>query len=245
MKKKLKILENITKIKLSVFQYVSQLIDWNDLRFFIPLGAISCVLMELTSFLPERIHRGLFSNIIYDHIPWSSIVLLFAIQILCVFSYHIIPNKKAQSYINDMVTHFTYRLKMLCSPAISVLIGMAIGCLIFALWDDKYLTYVRVFLFTSFIFLLLLIMSTSMSGGLKKGINKSLKELSPAFIISAIVVLIAMPFFNNSPIDVSFKLSVGEYEILDKASHVSNTTIANISKAASIDSAIEINNARK
>jgi hypothetical protein len=238
---KLQILKKTTKIKLSVDRYVSQVIDYKDLKFFIPLGAISCVLMELTSFLPEIVNRGLFSNIINDHIPWSSIMLLFVIQALCVFFYHLIPNKKIQSYVNDMVTHFTFRLKMLCSPALSVFIGMAIGCLFFALFDDKYFGYAKVFLFISIFFLLLPIMSISMRDGLKKGINEFFKELLPIFGISLILVMVVMPLFNDSPIDVSFKLSVGQYEIIEKASNLSKIEISDISKSASIERAIEIN----
>ena len=149
-------------------------IEKDDLRFFFPLGALSGVLMEITSFLPERVNRGLFSDVISDHLPWTTITSILIIQAIIVLFFHTITKPTLKKYVHDLVEHAAKKIGDFCSPAFSIMFGLSLACTLCALSTVslKYLGYSFAFGAFSLMFIAFIFMSEF----LKKAINSKAFE---------------------------------------------------------------------
>ena len=224
------ILEILSKLK----------IEKNDLRFFFPLAAISGVLMEASSWLPERVNRDYFSAIIYDHLPWTTIGTIFLLQALIVLFYHAIKSPKVKAYAHDAVEHISIKVKHFCSPAFSILLGLSLACTFWSISSLDYLEYSFGFGYFSLFFLII----PWMSGFLKEAINAQFKdstvELFKVFGFALLGALLIVPFLNTQPIMVKFELSLAEYNIVENVISKKDT-VAEFSRKATIDAALELN----
>lgn len=218
-------------------------IQENDINFFFPLAAIAGFLMQLSSVLPFRITRNYFSNIIFDHLPWSTIVSIFIVQVLIVLFYHSIKNEKRKQYAHDMVQHIAEKLVQFCSPAFSVMLGLSLAttCWALATLNSLYLNYSLGFALFSLFFIILPWFSNHIKTAVNVPPSETKKELLEIIGWSSLVALLLVPIFNDNPVEVSYKLSVGEFDTVESAAEAEQLSVSELSRNSVIDRAMEIN----
>ena len=207
-------------------------VEKDDLRFFLPLGALAGILMEVTSLLPERVNRGFFSDIISDHLPWATIMLILIFQTIVVLFYHMIRRPRLKTYFHDLVEHASKKIKDFCSPAFSILLGVSIGCALYAFvtWNGDYLGYSIEFGYFSIFFIIIVFISEYLNRAINSTLSDTVKELFKVVGIAIIATVFISPFFNDDPIEVSFELSVEEYEELKNAAEIKNVSVTELIK---------------
>lgn len=217
-------------------------INKQDLQFFFPLAAVSGVLMEAFSWLPERVNRGLFANIIYDHIPLTSIGTIFFLQAIIVLLYHAIKCPRIQVYAHDIVEHISIKMEHFCSPAFSVLLGLSLACTIYSVINlsSDYLPYSLAFGYFSIFFLVLPWASSFLKRAINSQFKQSTIELLKVLGLAFSVAIVVVPFLNKQPISVDLKFSLSEYDIVERAI-VGEKSISDFAKKAAVDAALEIN----
>ncbi|MGF1887199.1 hypothetical protein L4D13_13775 [Photobacterium profundum] len=201
------IVDTATYIK----DYFFSLIE--DLKFFGVLGFLSGLLMEAASYLPDHINRGLFSTLIFDHIPFYTILCIFIVQFLCVISYQFVNIACVKDYLDNLVKHLSTKVEQFSSPAVSVMLGLSVSTFLMSFFKgDLYVQYVKVFLLYAALLFLIALLSSQLKVGLKlreSGIKRDLAKWTGVAIVLAVVIV---PVFNASPINISYEVSVDEYK---------------------------------
>lgn len=214
--------------------------ELENAKFFIPLGAISGIAMELTSSLPERVNRDIFSSIIYDHLPWHTIAILCLTQIISTIIYPALPKGRVKKYIRELAFTFTSKLLQLSAPASFTIFGLAIACVLLGLvtLDKKYLSHATFFSLFSSIPILTHLFSRTCITAVMRHKGETFRGLRIPLALSIVSALLIVPFFNESPIEVSFKLPLGSYSIVKAAADKKGQNISDYSSDAAVSSAL-------
>lgn len=226
-----------------MFRFFEKLkIKKDDLRFFLPLGVLAGILMEVTSVLPERVHRNVFIDVVSDHFPWATIFSILVIQFLMMLFYQTLKRPLIKRYVHDFIEYAAVKTNDFCSPAFSVMLGLSISCVLcsVATLNKGYLFYALVFCIFSFFFIFCIYMSDLFKSVINKELTKNIEGVFKIAGISLILFVITVPFLNSKPIEVSFKLSVGEYEQLEKASIVNESSIGEFAMDATVSKSLEV-----
>ena len=132
-------------------------LDKSDFKFFIPFGVIVGMLMQISSFLPPQISNQIFVDLVYDHVPFTSVIVLFTIQILILCFYHNLKNGKTKRYVRGFAFHSSRKLGHFASPATSLFIGLALAATIWTILPstESQSEYIKIFVWTSLFFFLI------------------------------------------------------------------------------------------
>jgi len=209
-------------------------------RFFMPLGLIAGFAMELSSLLPDRINRNTFSSMINDHLPWTTISFLFLIQLTAAFSYPLLPSNNIKKYLRGLMFAFTKKLLQLCAPATFVIIGLTIASATIGILtlSTAYFHYSAFFALTSLLPITLHQLSILCITKIARYRGKAFR---PFFIIMALSISIApivAMILNEDPMEINFKLSLGDYYLVKEVADKQGKEIFEYAREATINSAL-------
>jgi len=232
MKNKLR--EICSKLKLNLLK----IIEPNDLKFFVVIGLICGILMELSSLLPARVNRGIFSQMLSDHIPVATVMVLLIIQLLLIGIYHAVTWRAAKAYVNELSIHLNQKVKSFASPAFAILLGMAICCLLIGFVQPSYIKYAKVFSTLAVYFVALSFISYILRSGFKDGKSEIAKELAWVAVAAVVSAILIVPVFNTKPIEVSVKFKIEQYDLLEQASKIEGTSVKEIVTQGAVDRSV-------
>ena len=211
-------------------------IEKSDLKFFFPLGALAGILMEITSFLPESVNRGVFSDIIGDHLPWATITSILLCQAVVVLFYHTINGPRLKTYLHDLVEHAAQKVKDFSSPAFSIMLGLSFACTLCSLFtlSEKYLEYSFAFGYFSVFFVIFIFASDFIKKGINSGLSDTIKELFKVAGVAILFTVVVFPFFNDNPIKVIVEFTIEEYEELKDEAKLKDVSVSAYVKEAAV-----------
>ncbi|EGR2875536.1 hypothetical protein M2G63_21845 [Vibrio vulnificus] len=208
-------LDSITKPIVDTGNYIKNyfFILIEDLKFFGVLGFLSGLLMEAASYLPDHINRGLFSSLIFDHIPFYTILCIFIIQFLSVILYQFVNIACVKDYLDNLVKHLSTKVEQFSSPAVSVMLGLSVSTFLMSFCKgDLYVQYVKVFLLYAALFFLITLVSSQLKVGLKLRKGGVKRELAKWTGVGIVLAVLIVPVFNASPVNISYEVSVDNYK---------------------------------
>lgn len=211
-------------------------------RFFTPLGVVAGLAMEITSLLPDRVNRDTFSSMINDHLPWTTISILFLTQLVAATSYPLLPNGNVKQYVRGLVFSFTSKLLQLCAPATFVIFGLSIASALIGVFtlSIEHFGYAAFFASASVFPIVLHRLSLCCITKLMRYRGETFRPLFKVLLFSISIVLIVTPLFNDSPMEVSFKLPLGNYYLIKEAADKLGKEISEYAREATIDSALPV-----
>ncbi|UJZ96333.1 hypothetical protein IHC87_17345 [Photobacterium damselae subsp. damselae] len=183
-----------------------------DLKFFGVLGFLCGFLIEVASYLPDHINRGLFSSLIFDHIPFYTIFCVFIVQFLSVILHQFIDIACVKDYLDNLVKYLSTKVGQFCSPAMWMMLGLSLSTFLISLYKgDLYVHYAKGFLLDAVIFFFIILISSQLKVGLqlrKGGVRLELAKWTGIGLVSAILIVFV---FNTDPMSISYEVSVNEY----------------------------------
>lgn len=203
----------------------------NEFKFFGVFGLISSLLMEVMTLLPNHINRGLFSALIGDHIPFYTLVSVFLVQFCSVILYQFISYPSIEKYLNELVKHLSVRIEQLSLPAISVILGMAMGALITSLFKGAhYVNYAKFFALYALVLFFIALFSSQLRLGVKFKKGDIKREFCKIIGVSIPISVVLVAIFNSNPMTIAYDVSVEQYKTIEKYSDEKNMPIDEISR---------------
>jgi hypothetical protein len=196
----------------------SPIIDRNDFAFFFTLGLLVSCFTMLSAVVPtpEQMDRGYLVSLYFDHVPFTTIVVLLVALSIFQSSAIFLRNYSITNFLSRQCIHLSNRISQFCSPASFITIGLAVPPFVRFLYskEDGYLTYSIAFT----VFAIVLVFIAWAAAQFANVTSDQKENLSPRWALSinvVIVVLIAMVlYFDDSPKTVSIKLDLNKFEEL-------------------------------
>jgi hypothetical protein len=206
------------------------------------MATLAGIMMQATSSLPAWINRGYFSDILFDHLPWTTIASIFLVQCIFVLFYHSIDEGRFKKYIREMVKYISDKLVQFCPPAFSVILGLSLASTIWSIIsiDISYLRLSAIFGWFSVFFLVIPFLSDFLKKELLAQRSKNVKNIFKVIGSSLVGAICILPFINNQPIELDVKFSLSEFDTIERAAGKVNVSVETFVRDSTLSRSVEL-----
>ncbi|RLU07864.1 hypothetical protein CS078_05715 [Pseudomonas prosekii] len=197
--------------------------------FFVPLGFLSGLMIEIGSLLPERVQQHMMTDVIGDHIAIKTIAMLLMLQFTAVCALTRLPSGKRADYLGKLNTAFSTKIAQLCAPAAFVLAGVALAALVICIFQQlasaigvlkspmtDYFTTSLSFFNLAGCFLVFHFISRALTEILE--VPRTITMILGGFItFIPVLTVFIYPFLFGKEVTVSVQLDIHEYDTISAA----------------------------
>lgn len=206
---------------------IFNVLDKDDLTFFTAFGFLLSYAMWLFDGLNLPIHmkRGYLSELLFDHVPYTSItILLICMTFIELLSVVISPRRGRLVKQN---IHISKRISQFSSPAFFIVIGFSIPVIIEGIRTENLLYFSQFFMFLSFALSVGLLSFLSRQIILNsKWLHEKVSRIwAGVSLVVLAAILIGTASLNGEPKIVELKLDLGTYELAAEAAEKRNMSI--------------------
>ncbi|MBB6520252.1 hypothetical protein [Pseudoteredinibacter isoporae] len=206
---------------------ILNVLDKDDFPFFTAFGFLLSYAMwffdELS--LPAHMERGYLSELLFDHIPYSSIsTLLICMTLIELASVAISPK---QGLLVKQNIHISKRISQFSSPAFFIVMGFSIPVIIESIRMKNPLYFSQFLMFLTFALSVGLLLFLSRQIVLKsKCLHEKMSRVwARTSFALLVVILVGIIGLNGEPKVVELKLDLGTYELAAEAAEKRNMSI--------------------